>query len=167
MVYANYLRSHFFISQPNTLRCRAKEYLSHLRYASCSEESYPSFCFPQTEFLAAATNLSSFTVTGPNRVTYPILMHLRRCGTNFLLLSLISPGLCISFLPLEVFIIYSNPQDGKISLLTCFLFGLYLSSPVSQSCLSGHFIPSTLLFGVISFSLTARLIFVLVGLVCI
>ena len=34
-VYAAYLRSHFFVSQPNTLRSRARGYLSELRRATC------------------------------------------------------------------------------------------------------------------------------------
>ena len=60
-VYAAYLRSHFSVSQPKTLRSRARGYLSELRRAMCREESYSSFCSPffSTEVLAAAFNLST------------------------------------------------------------------------------------------------------------
>ena len=86
-VYAAYLRSHFLISQPKALRNRARRYLSELRQATCSEESHSSFCSPFSlaEFLAAATNLSSSTATGPNKVAYPMIKHLPRSGMDFLL----------------------------------------------------------------------------------
>ena len=45
-VYADYLRSHFSVSQSNALRSRASSYLSELRRATCSVESYSSVCFP-------------------------------------------------------------------------------------------------------------------------
>ena len=50
-------------------------------------ESHSSFCFPFTlaELLAAASNLSSSTATGPDKVAYPILKHLPRSGMDFLL----------------------------------------------------------------------------------
>ena len=52
-VYAAYLRSHFFISQPEALRSRARDYLTELRRATCPMESHSSFCSPFTlaEFL--------------------------------------------------------------------------------------------------------------------
>ena len=86
-VYAAYLRSHFFVSQPKALHSRARGYLSELRRATCSEESHLSFCSPFSlaEFLAAASNLSSSTATGPDKVAYPMLKHLHRSGMNFLL----------------------------------------------------------------------------------
>ena len=73
-VYAAYLRSHFSVSQPKALRSRARGYLSELRRATCLEESHSSFCFvfSSAEFLAAASNLSSSTATGPDKVAYPI-----------------------------------------------------------------------------------------------
>ena len=100
-VYADYLRSHFSVSQPKVLRSRAKGYLSELRRATCPEESHSSFCsfFSPAEFLAAASNLSFSTATGPDKVVYPMLKHLPRSGMDFLLQSLIFPGLCIPFLP--------------------------------------------------------------------
>ena len=81
------LRSHFSFSQPKAMRSRARGYLSELRGATCSEESHSSFCSPFSlaEFLAAASNLSSSTATGPDKVTYPMLKHLPRSGMDVLL----------------------------------------------------------------------------------
>ena len=86
-VYAAYLRSHFSISQPKALHSRARRYLTELRRATCSEESHSSFCSPFSlaEFLAAASNLSSSTATGPDKLAYPMLNHLPRSGLDFLL----------------------------------------------------------------------------------
>ena len=86
-VYVAYLRSHFSVSQPKALRSRARGYLSELRRATCPQESHSSFCFPFSlpEFLAAASNLSSSTATGPDKVAYPMLKHLPRSGMDFLL----------------------------------------------------------------------------------
>ena len=85
-VYAAYLGSHFSISQPKALRSRVRGYLTELRRATCSEEPHSSFCSPFSlaEFLAAASNLSSFTATGPDKVAYPMLKHLPRSGMGFL-----------------------------------------------------------------------------------
>ena len=71
-VYAAYLRSHFSVSQPKALRSRAKGYLTELRQATCLEESHSSYCSPFSlaEFIAAASNLSSSTATGPDKVAY-------------------------------------------------------------------------------------------------
>ena len=78
--YVAYLRSHFSVSQPKALRIRAGAYLSELRRATCPEESHSSFCSPfsPAEFLAAASNLSSSTATGPDKVACPMLKHLPR-----------------------------------------------------------------------------------------
>ena len=86
-VYAAYLRSRFCVSQPNTLRSRARGYLSELRRAMCPVESPSSFFSPFTlaEFLAAASNLSSSTAIGPDKVVYPTLKHLPRSGMDCLL----------------------------------------------------------------------------------
>ena len=86
-VYAAYLRSHFSISQPKALRNTARGYLSELRRATCPVEFHSSFCSPFTlaEFHAAASNLSSSTATGQDKVAYPMLKHLPRSGMNFLL----------------------------------------------------------------------------------
>ena len=71
-VYAAYLRSHFSISQPKALHSRARGYLTELCRATCSVESHLSFCSPFTpaEFHVAASNLSSSTATGPDKVAY-------------------------------------------------------------------------------------------------
>ena len=60
-------------------------YLSELRRATCSEESHSSFCssFSLAEFLAAASNLSSSSATGPDKVAYPMLKHLPRSGMDY------------------------------------------------------------------------------------
>ena len=86
-VYAAYLRSHFSISQPKALRSRARGYLTELRRATCCVELHSSFCSPfsPAEFLAAGTNLSSSTATGPDKVAYPMLKHLPRSGMDLLL----------------------------------------------------------------------------------
>ena len=46
LVYADYLRSHFSVSQPKALHSRARGYLSELPLISCPEGSHSSFCFP-------------------------------------------------------------------------------------------------------------------------
>ena len=86
-VYAAYLRSHFSVRQPKAMRYRARGYLSELRRATCSEESHSSFRSPfsPAEFFAAASNLSSSTATGPDKVAHPMLKHLPRTGMDFLL----------------------------------------------------------------------------------
>ena len=86
-VYAAYLRSHFSVSQPKVLRSRARGYLSELRRATCPAESHSSLCSPfsPTELLAAASNLSSSTATGPDKVSYSMLNHLPCSGMDFLL----------------------------------------------------------------------------------
>ena len=50
-------------------------------------ESHSSFCSPfsPAEFLAAASNLTPSTATGPDKVAYPMLKHLPRSGMDFLL----------------------------------------------------------------------------------
>ena len=86
-VYAAYLRSHFSVCQPKALRSRARGYLSELRRATCSVKTHSSFCSPFSfaEFHAAASNLSSSSITGPDKVAYPMLKHLPRSGMDFLL----------------------------------------------------------------------------------
>ena len=86
-IFADYLRSHLSVSQPKTLRSRARGYLTELRRATCSVEFYSSFCSPFSlaEFLAATSNLSSSTATGPDKVAYPMLKHLPRSGMDLLL----------------------------------------------------------------------------------
>ena len=58
-VFAGYLRSHFSVLQPETLRSRASGYLPQLRWATCPEQFHSFFCSPfsSNELLVAATNL--------------------------------------------------------------------------------------------------------------
>ena len=85
-VLVDYLRFHFSVSQPKALRSRARGYLSELSRAMCPVESHSSFCSPfsPAEFHAAASNLSSSTATGPDKVAYSMLKHLPRSGMDFL-----------------------------------------------------------------------------------
>ena len=46
LVFADYLRSHFSVSQPKVLRSIVRDSLSALRQATCSEGSHSSFCSP-------------------------------------------------------------------------------------------------------------------------
>ena len=87
LVFADYLRVYFPVSQPKALRSRARGYPSDLRRATCPEESHSTFCFPfsPAEFFVAATNLSSSTATRPDKVAYPMLKHLPRSDIDFLL----------------------------------------------------------------------------------
>ena len=78
-------------SSPNFLNCSspresASVYAAYLR-CHFSVSQLKSFCSPfsPAEFLAAASNLSSSTATGPDKVDYPMLKHLPRSGMDFLL----------------------------------------------------------------------------------
>ena len=82
-VFADYLRSHFSVSQPKILRSRNKGYLSKPRPGGISLVLL--FPFFPAKFLAAASSLSSSTATGPSKVAYPMLKHLPRFGMDFLL----------------------------------------------------------------------------------
>ena len=72
-------------SSPNFPNCSSLS--SELGRATCPEESHSSFysLFTLAEFYAAASNLSSSTATGPDKVAYPMLKHLPRSGMDFLL----------------------------------------------------------------------------------
>ena len=89
-VFADYLRSHFSLSQlkaQGLCIAEARDYLLELCRAMCPEESHSSFCSPfsPAEFLAVATNISLPTATGPDKVAYPMLKHLPCSGMDFLL----------------------------------------------------------------------------------
>ena len=86
-VYAAYLRSHFSVSQPKALRSKARDYLTELSRSTCPVKSHSSFCSPfsPAEFLAAASNLTPSTATGPDKVAYTMLRHLPRSGMDLLL----------------------------------------------------------------------------------
>ena len=77
-VFADYLRSHFSVSQPKALHSRARGYLSKFHQARCPEESHTSVCssFYPAEFLATATNLFSSFAIGPDKVA--------KCKSTFL-----------------------------------------------------------------------------------
>ena len=166
-VYIAYLRSHFSVSQPKALRSRARGYLTELRQATCSEESHSSFCssFSFAEFLAAASNLSSSTATGPDKVAYPMLKHLSCLAWIFFFICSISPGLRIPFLPsgkhLPLFP-YTRWESPSTLLLPS---GLSLLPPTYQSCLNASFYPVFSSFwNLIPFSLPARPVTALDGL---
>ena len=84
LVFVDYLRSHFSVSRSKALCSRG--YLSEFRRATLPKEFHLSFCLPSApaEFHADASNLSSLTATGPDKVAYPMLKHLPRSGMDFL-----------------------------------------------------------------------------------
>ena len=75
-VHADYLRSHFSLFQPKA--CQRLPFR-----ATSFEESHSSY-FPSAKFLAAASNFSSFTATGPDKLACHMLKHLPRSGMDFL-----------------------------------------------------------------------------------
>ena len=83
--FADYLRSHFSVSQPKALLSRARSYFSELHRTTSPEEFHSFFCSPfsPAEFLAAASNLASSTTTSSDKVANPMLKHLPRSGINF------------------------------------------------------------------------------------
>ena len=87
LVFTNYLRSHFSVSQSKNLRSRARDYLSKLRRATRPEKSHPSFSSPflPAKFLAGSSNLSLSAATDPDNVVYSMLKHLSCSGMDFLL----------------------------------------------------------------------------------
>ena len=166
-IYAAYLRSHFSVSQPKALRSRARGYLSELRRATCPVESHSSFCSPfsSTELLAAASNLSPSTATGPDKVAYPMLKHLPRSGIDFLLHISIFPGLRIPFLPSgRHFLLFQSTRWESLSTLLL-PSSLFLSPPAYQSCLNASFYPvHSSFWSLIPFFLPARPVSALDGL---
>ena len=137
--------------------------------ATCPEESHSSFYSPfsPAEFLAAASNLSSSTATGPDKVAYPMLKHFSRSGMDFLL---------------HIFNLfwtsYSFPSIWKtFSIIPIHKMGKSLDSPASfrpislTSCVSKLQYLNTSFYPVYSsfwslipFSLLARLVSALHGL---
>ena len=122
--FADYLRSYFSVSQPKALRSIVRSYLSELRRVTSPEQSHLSFCSPffPAEFLVAASKLSLFTATGPDKVTYPMLKHLPRSGMDFLFYIFNLSWTLRSFPSIwKTSPIIPHPQDGKASRLPCFL----------------------------------------------
>ena len=143
------MRSHFSVSQPKALRSRAKDYLTELRRATCPVESHSSFCSPFSlaEFLAAVSNLSSSTATGPDKVAYPMLKHLPRSGMDLLL---------------HIFnLSWSSPSFPSIwktsSIIPIYKMGKPLDSPASFRLISLTFCVSKLF----ECSILSRLLFFL------
>ena len=140
-VYDAYLKSHFSVSQPKALRSRARGYLFELRRATCSEESHSSFCSPfsPSKFYAAASNLSSFTATGPDKVAYPMLKHLFRSGMDFLHIFNLSWSS------------HSYPSIWKTSIIPIHKMGKPLDCPASFRPISLTFCVSKLFEHIIHF----------------
>ena len=130
-------------------------------------ESHSSFCslFTLAEFLAAASNLSSSTVTGPEKVAYPMLKHLPRSGTDFLRYIFNLSWSSHSFLSIwKTFSIIPFVRWESLSTLLL-PFGLSLSPPAYQSCLNASFYPVYSSFwSLIPFSLPVRPVSAMVGL---
>ena len=166
-VYAAYLRSHFSVSQPKALRSRARGYLTELRRATCSVESHSSFCSPfsPAEFLAAASNLSSSTATGPDKVAYPMLKHLPRSGMD-LLLYIFNLSWSLHSFP-SIWKTSSIIPIHKMGNLSTLLppSSLSLSPPAYQSCLNAPYYPVFSFFwNLIPFFLPVRPVSALDGL---
>ena len=137
----------------------------------CPVESHSSFCSPfsPTKFHATASNLSSSTATGPDKVAYPMLKHLPRYGMDFLLhifnLSWSShsfPSIwnTSSIIPIHKM---GKPLDSPASFLP-----ISLSLPASQSFLNKSSYPVYSFFwSLIPFSLPARPVSALDGLLSI
>ena len=82
------------------------------------EESHSCFnsFFSPAEFLAATSNLTPSTATGPDKISYPMLKHLPRSGMDFF--SHFQSLLNFEFFSfhLEDIFYYSHSRDGKKTL---------------------------------------------------
>ena len=149
LVYADYLRSRFSVSQPKALRSRARGYLFELRRATCSQEFHSCLCsffFPAEFFVVStnlfsfiATNLSLFIATGPDKVAYSMLKHLTLTWIFCYTLSIFY-GFCIAFLPSERW------NENPSSFIPTYKMGKPLDSsasflPMSFTCVSKLFEP--------------------------
>ena len=153
-VFADYLRSHFSVSQSKALRSKARGYLFELRQATCTKESPFSLYsrFSPAEFLAAAHNIFASTATGTDKVAYPMLKHLPCSGMDFLLHIFNLSWTLHFFLSGRHLLLF--PSTGWEGLSTLLLpSGLSLSTPAYQSFLSASFHPVYSSFwNIISFS---------------
>ena len=166
-VYAAYLRSHFFVSQSKALRSRARGYLSELRRATCPKESQLPFCSPffPAEFLEAASNLTSSTATGPDKVAYSMLKHFPRSGMDFLLHIFNLSWSSHPFLPSGRHLLLFPYTRWESPLTLLLPSGLSISPPAYQSCLNASFYPVYFSFWNVNlFSLPTRPVSALDGL---
>ena len=169
-VFADYLRSHFTVSQPKALRSRAKGYLFELHRVTCPDVSHSSFCSPPsfTKLLAAAYNFFLLHCQWPRQ---SCLSHAKAPS---------SPG--VDFF-LHIFnlswTLHSFPSIWKTSsIIPIHKMEMTLGSPASfrptslTSCVLKLFERIILsrnasFWSLISFSLPARLVFALYGLLLI
>ena len=84
-MYADYLRSHFSFSPPKLLRAEAEAPCTRFDGPGALRSLISLSALPFTKFLACATNLSSSTVTGSDKVAYPMLKHLPCFSMGFYL----------------------------------------------------------------------------------
>ena len=148
--YIDYLKSHFFVLLPKALRSRATGYLSELRRAMCPEEPHSSFS-SSAEFFLVATNFSSSTTTGPDKVACPMLKHLPLSGIDFLL-HVFNLSWCLYFFPS----IYKTS-----SIVPIHKMGKFLDFPASFHVISLTICISTLFERII----LSRLLFLLESLI--
>ena len=118
-VFADYLRSHFSASLSKALPTQPETTFP----TTCFEESHSFFCSPfsHAEFLAAATNLSLSTATGPEKVALPMLKHLPLAWT-FSYTYLIFPSFCIPFFPSKSHLLLLPSISTKASQLSTIAF---------------------------------------------
>ena len=123
-VYAAYRRSHFSVSQPKTLRSRARSHLSELRRATNPKKSHLSFSSPfsPAQFLAAASQPFLLHCHWPRQSS---LSHAKASSSLWhgFFSSHLQPLLDFAFLSLHLgdIFYYSHPQDGRASRFSCFL----------------------------------------------
>ena len=137
LVFANYLRFHFSVSQPKALHSRARSYLSELRRVTCPEESHASFSIPfyPLNFLRLPLASNCSLPLGRDKIAYPMLMHLLRSGMDFILY------IFHHSFHLEDIFCYSHSQNRNISRFFCFLPAYLSLPPAYQSLLNALFYP--------------------------
>ena len=144
------MRSHFSISQPKALRSRARDYLSELRRATCTEESHLSYAHPSPllNFLPLPLIFPRLLPLAQTKLPIPCSNTFLALARIFIFTSSISPELCIPFLSFGRHLLLF-PFTRWECLSTLMLpSGLSLSTPASQSCLNASFYPVYFLSGV-------------------